>query len=81
MNIHDAAYIVHGILNPNAAQDTREQQEEEAWRWRQQQECEERERYEAEEILRPRKVPKVIGQDEDSSKTKSEESRDVERSA
>ena len=49
MNIHDAAYIMHGIINPEAAEDTRAQQEEEElWRWRQQQECEERELWESE---------------------------------
>lgn len=82
MNIHDAAYIVHGILNPQAAEDTREQQEEEeAWRWRQQQECEERERYEAEEISRLQKISIVMTQDNDACKPENEESRNVEPSA
>jgi hypothetical protein len=54
MNIHDAAYIMHGILNPEGAECTREQQEEEElWRWQQQQQCEEREQYENEVLARP----------------------------
>ncbi len=54
MNIHDAAYIMHGIINTQAAEDTRAQQEEEElWRWRQQQECEERELQESEANPRP----------------------------
>ena len=54
MNIHDAAYLMHGIIDPQAAEDTRAQQEEEElWRWRQQQECEERERWESEANARP----------------------------
>jgi hypothetical protein len=55
MNIHDAAYIMHGIINPQAAEETKAQQEEEElWRWQQQQECEEREQSENEEFARPR---------------------------
>jgi hypothetical protein len=57
MNIHDAAYIMHGIINPQAAEETKAQQdEEELWRWRQQQECEEREereQMESEVFARP----------------------------
>jgi hypothetical protein len=65
MNIHDAAYIMHGILNPEGAECTREQQEEEElWRWQQQQQCEERAQWEAEVFARPEKgrnnISKVV---------------------
>jgi len=54
MNIHDAAYIMHGIINPQEANETNAQQEEEElWRWRQQQECEEREQMENRENACP----------------------------
>jgi hypothetical protein len=53
MNIHDAAFIMHGVFNPDAAEDTRVQQEEELCRWRQQQECEEREQQEERGNVRP----------------------------
>ncbi len=63
MNIHDAAYLMHGILNPEGADDTKEQQEEELWRWRQQQECEERAQWEAEVSARPEKGRRVMDKD------------------
>ena len=54
MNIHDAAYIMHGIINPQAAEETKAQQEEEElWQWRQQQECEECEQMESGVNARP----------------------------
>jgi hypothetical protein len=64
MNIHDAAYIMHGILSPEDADQTKTQQEEEElWRWRQQQECEEREQKEAEAFARPEKGRTVMDKD------------------
>ena len=65
MNIHDAAYIMHGILNPEGAECTREQQEEEElWRWQQQKQCEEREQWEGGVFARPEKgrnnISKVV---------------------
>lgn len=64
MNIHDAAYIMHGILNPEGAECTREQQEEEElWRWQQQQQCEEREQWEAKVFARPEKGRRVMDKD------------------
>ena len=67
MNIHDAAYIMHGVLNPQAAEETQAQQEEEElWRWRQQQECEEREQLENEAFARPQKGRKVMDKDVNS---------------
>mgnify|MGYP001561412807 CR=1 FL=1 len=63
MNIHDAAYIMHGILNTEGAECTREQQEEEElWRWQQQQECEERELWESKGFVRPEKERKVLSE-------------------
>ena len=64
MNIHDAAYIMHGILNPEGAESTREQQEEEElWRWQQQQQCEEREQWEHKGFVRPKKERRVLSGD------------------
>lgn len=64
MNIHDAAFIMHGILNLEGADQTKEQQEEEElWRWRQQQECEEREQMENEAFARPEKGRRVMDKD------------------